>query len=186
MNRILIFIGLVFITACIPNDPIEVGAVEGLKPIYISAEENVVEVQDARGFENLGKIVYSAPYLLVNERFKGIHIINNSDPSDPKKIAFLQIPGNTDFTIKGQYLYANHGNDLKTFLLSNTATNIGSEVYDLQETQIIANLFADNQNSAVAAYFPPDYEGFFECVSEDAGILIGWDTVTLINPECRI
>lgn len=187
MNRIFLFLVLIMVAGCNDNGPTEVGQVEGLKPIYISEEENVVKVVEARSFENLGKIVYAAPYILVNERYKGIHLVYNSDPTNPIKLNFIQIPGNTDFTIKGQYLYANHGSDLKTFLIgSQESSTTGNEFNDLQETQIITNLFSEDQNNQISALFPPDYEGFFECVDPDAGIVIGWDSATLFNPECRI
>ena len=184
MYKIFLFLAFVLLTGCQPNN-IDVGPVEGLKPVYISEEDNVVEVQDIRGFENLGKIVYTDPYLLINERFQGIHIVDNTDPSDPIKVAFLQIPGNTDFTLKGAYLYANHGNDLKTFLITNSALNLGFDLVNLEETQIIDSFFSEEDN-VNAGLFPPAYEGFFECVDESKGMVIGWDTAILTNPECRI
>ena len=188
MNRLFLFLVVILLTGCIDSvqvDPLP-SQVEGLKPVYIAEAENVVEVQDAIGFENLGKIVYANPYLLINERFKGIHIVDNSNPSDPVKIAFLKIPGNTDFTLKGQYLYANHGSDLKTFLINGNEANFEIDLPSLEETQIISDLFSTEENNQISALFPPDYQGFFECVDPDKGIVVGWESSILTDPECRI
>lgn len=188
MHRILLLLCLFLVSSCIDDDPtIEFSeSVEGLKPIYVSAEENVVELQQSRSFENLGKIVYTAPYLLINERFKGIHVVDNSDPSNPIKLYFIQIPGNTDFTLKGEFLYANHGSDLKTFSLGVSPGNLGLANFTLEEIQSISSFFADQGENSTASLFPPDYVGFFECVDPDAGIVVGWETAFLSNPECRI
>ncbi len=186
MHRFLLLFSLVWLSSCIESPIVESQSFEGLKPIYISEEENVVEVQEARGFENLGKIVYAAPYLLINERFKGIHVVDNTDPSNPIKLSFIQIPGNTDFTLKDQYLYANHGSDLKTFLLGADASNLGLAYFNFEETQLIPDFFGESGENSIVSLFPPNYTGFFECVDPDAGIVIGWDTAILSNPECRI
>ena len=184
MNKILFLFVLCFLAGCARPAPVEVGVVEGLKPVYISSEENIVEVQAAKEFENLGKIVYAAPYLMINEQYRGIHVLDNTNPADPIKIAFIQIPGNTDFTLKGQYLYANHGNDLKTFLIGGDPANLGSSIYDIEETQIIPNFFADAQGVQVNTLFPPGYTGFFECVDAEKGDVVAWEETTLLNPEC--
>ena len=45
---------------------------------------------------NPGKMYFKDDYLFVNEHEKGIHVIDNSDPSKPKKVAFYKILGNVD------------------------------------------------------------------------------------------
>jgi len=60
----------------------------------------------------VGKIYYKAPYIFVNEVNKGIHVIDNSDPSSPMNVAFINIPGNLDIAVKDQILYADSYIDL--------------------------------------------------------------------------
>jgi len=43
---------------------------------------------------------------------KGVHIINNSNPSNPVVKAFINIPGNVDIAVKGNTLYADMYSDL--------------------------------------------------------------------------
>ncbi|MDC7997436.1 LVIVD repeat-containing protein [Gilvibacter sediminis] len=69
-----------------------------------------------------GKIYAYQEYVLVNDKYKGIHIIDNSDPANPSKIGFLNIPGNVDMAIKNDILYADSWLDLYVFDFSNPAS----------------------------------------------------------------
>ena len=174
------------LTACITEPQINTGTVEGMKPVYIAEEDNFIAITDARSFGNLGKIVYAAPYLLINERFQGIHIVDNSDPANPIKLNFVQIPGNTDFTIKSGFLYANHGSDFKVLQLLPSEESLGLSDFTLVETCAIPEFFLSEESNSSIALFPPNYTGFFECVDPDKGIVISWEETTLIDPECKI
>ena len=186
MNKFLLFLSLLLLGGCAIEEEPQAIMIEGLKPIYIAESDNVVEVQPARSFQELGKIVYADPYLLVNERFKGIHVVDNTNPADPIKMAFLSIPGNTDFTLKGQYLYANHGNALKTFRINFVVENTTlTEAFSLEETKAINNFFSSQEENTISALYPPDHNGFFECVDSSKGIVIGWEEALLIDPECQ-
>src|SRR5450755_3616802 len=59
-----------------------------------------------------GKIYSAGAYIFVNDIDQGIHIIDNSNPSHPAQIAFLNIPGNEDMAVKGNILYADMYGDL--------------------------------------------------------------------------
>jgi hypothetical protein len=71
-----------------------------------------VSSSPAREIENTGKIYYNSPYLLVNEVNKGIHVIDNSDPTSPKPVSFINLPGNLDIAMKDGILYADSYIDL--------------------------------------------------------------------------
>ena len=43
---------------------------------------------------------------------RGIHVINNANPSQPVNVAFIDIPGNMDMAVKGNILYADLYTDL--------------------------------------------------------------------------
>ena len=51
-------------------------------------------------------------YLFINEYGKGIHVIDNSNPSNPEKVAFYEIMGNVDMAISGNVLFADSYIDL--------------------------------------------------------------------------
>lgn len=59
-----------------------------------------------------GKIYLYGKYIYLNELNKGIHVIDNTHPSSPQKIAFINIPGNVDLVIKDDVMYADSYIDL--------------------------------------------------------------------------
>ena len=72
----------------------------------------------ARGFQHPGKIYILGNYIFLSETNEGIHIIDNSEPTTPKNIAFIPIPGNVDLAVKGNALYADSYSDLVVFDIS--------------------------------------------------------------------
>ncbi|HIM93803.1 MAG TPA: hypothetical protein EYM49_02035 [Campylobacterales bacterium] len=81
---------------------------------YMSFEEfrDSVVIEEPREIEDAGKIYIYGDMLLVNEKRKGIHIINNKDKRDPKNRAFLKIIGNIDMAVKDGYILADSFMDL--------------------------------------------------------------------------
>lgn len=59
-----------------------------------------------------GKIFIIGKYIFLNEINKGIHVIDNTNPSSPKNIAFIDIPGNMDLAVSGNILYADFYTDM--------------------------------------------------------------------------
>lgn len=71
-----------------------------------------------RALKNPGKIYIYGDYIFLNEVDEGIHIFDNSQPSAPKRISFIPIPGNADIAVTGNTLYADSYSDLVTFDIS--------------------------------------------------------------------
>jgi hypothetical protein len=80
--------------------------------------ENSVEMQEPAKLVKPGKIYIKDNYIYINEKYRGVHIINNSDPSNPVKEGFLRIPGCIDIAMKENILYADNAVDLIAFDLS--------------------------------------------------------------------
>ena len=76
------------------------------EPIYMSYEElrTSVKASEAEEIYQPGKIYFKDNYIFINEYQKGIHIVDNSDPSSPEVIIFIDIPGNVDMAIKDDIL----------------------------------------------------------------------------------
>ncbi|MBL4648593.1 MAG: hypothetical protein JKY03_02600 [Aureispira sp.] len=74
--------------------------------------EQSIELQAARKLTNPGKIYVKDDMILINEMGKGIHLIYNANPAEPKKIGFIKIPGNIDVAVKGDVIYADNFMDL--------------------------------------------------------------------------
>lgn len=93
------------------------------EPVYMTVEEMraSVDLIAPQPIMATGKIYFKDGYLYVNDPGKGIHIIDNHDPSAPRPVHFLKIPGNYDLAIKGNTLYADSYVDLVAFDVSDPA-----------------------------------------------------------------
>ena len=95
------------------------------EPVYMSYADmrsaSAIETQAPAQLKDPGKLHLKDSYLYVNERGKGIHIINNSNPAAPQKVAFLKIPGNYEIAVRGNALYADSYVDLLVFDVSDMA-----------------------------------------------------------------
>src|SRR5690606_19554463 len=78
-------------------------------PVYMqmsTVREIDIVIVPGKPLENPGKIYLYGDYLLINEPQKGIHIIDNSNPSSPQPVHFINIPGNVDLAINTNSSYA--------------------------------------------------------------------------------
>ena len=88
------------------------------RPLFISRAEldnSVKYIQEKRDVKNTGKIYYRKPYLYMNERYKGVHVINLSNPANPVNEGFILAPGCIDMAVKGNILYLDNAVDLVSF-----------------------------------------------------------------------
>lgn len=66
-----------------------------------------------------GKMVVLNNYIFLNEKYKGVHVIDNTDPSNPQKVRFIRVPGCIDVAIKGNLLFVDNAVDLVSLNISN-------------------------------------------------------------------
>src|SRR5690349_11420624 len=101
---------LIFSTACTPTDDEETLEHSEYKPLLMSREQlnNSITFLPPRDLKNPGKIYYKDGYIFVNEKYKGVHIINNQNPENPQNIKFIQIPGCIDMAMKDNMLYVDN------------------------------------------------------------------------------
>ena len=73
------------------------------EPVYKTIAEVRANIKSnsPRPVERPGKLFIRGNYIFLNEIDRGIHIIDNTNPSAPKNIAFVDIPGNLDIAVKG-------------------------------------------------------------------------------------
>jgi hypothetical protein len=76
--------------------------------VYADIEEirNVELVSAPRIIENAGKLFIGENYILIGENGKGIHVLDNTDPSNPVNIMFLQLPFTKEFFVDNDMIYA--------------------------------------------------------------------------------
>jgi len=86
------------------------------KPVYHTTAEVRANIKSStpRALERPGKLFIRGQYIFLNEIDRGIHVIDNSNPAAPRKVSFINIPGNIDVAVKGNTLYADLYNDMVT------------------------------------------------------------------------
>ncbi|MDR0541502.1 MAG: hypothetical protein LBH19_04740 [Dysgonamonadaceae bacterium] len=91
------------------------------EPVFTSSEtfRNSIKITSkAHELGNIGNIRLHNGYLYISERGKGIHIIDNTNPSHPENKGYIEIPGHQEAFIRDKRLYADALVDLVWFDLS--------------------------------------------------------------------
>jgi hypothetical protein len=87
---------------------------ENYLPVFMerSALESAVAFVEPRKVQSSGKLYIYGKYLFLSERYQGIHIYSNEDPTNPKAIGFIVVPGCTEVAVKDNVLYCDSAQDL--------------------------------------------------------------------------
>ena len=119
------------------SEPIYYGS---YTPVYMdrSEMEQAIKTEAAQPLHNTGKIYLYGQYILVNEKYKGIHVIDNSNPASPVNMAFIHIDGCIDMAVKSDVLYADNAVDL-------IALKITGKFSGLQVTERIKGIFPETE-----------------------------------------
>lgn len=141
-------------------------------PIYMSFTElrNSVKFNFSCDLKNPGKIYIRGDYLYINEKNKGIHIIDNTNPSSPIKKGFISIPGNFDISIKGDTLYADSYTDL-------LALEMSSDISGISVTKRLENVFTYDPYISLGFNRWNDYyySDVWDAIDPANGVVVGWD-----------
>ncbi len=175
-NRYLFFLILVFsFTSCLNDELTDfpVGEVSGYRPIYETEVDMTIEFGANRNIVNPGQIYVLNGFLLLNDIGKGIHVIDNTDPSRPTKLGFLQVAGSENMAIKDGVLYVNQYNEL-----------VAIDISDLNNIEVVSRNLITFENSLVSQNIPPQSGFYFECPDPAQGRVVGWEITTIENPEC--
>ncbi len=135
-------------------------------PVYMAFSDFRTSFQKGEPVEinQPGKIYFKDGYLFVNEYGKGIHVIDNSDPANPEKIAFYEIVGNVDMAVKGNILYADSYIDL-------VAIDI-TDINDPKEVGRLLNIFPEVVPEG-DRWYP------YAMVDKKKGVIVDWEVRTV-------
>ncbi len=136
------------------------------RPLTMSLTEfkNSVGVVAPQPIDESGKIYAYENYIFVNDKYKGVHVIDNSNPEAPRKVSFIKIAGNVDISVKDNYLYADSITDLIVLDIS--------DINDIKIVTRLDNVLRDN------VIWPAEADIFeYNGVGQDA-ILVGWEVST--------
>jgi len=129
-------------------------------PVYevLSQFRESIKSQPAAEMSATGKIAVAGNYIFISELYKGIHVIDNSDPSHPKNASFINVPGNEDLAIINNTLYADAFGDLVTFDIT--------DPLHAEAKNFAANVFPDH-----SIYY---YSGADNVNPDSINVIIGW------------
>jgi hypothetical protein len=108
------------------------------KAIYMDRDafEASVSIEKSNSIDKVGKIYVYQNYLFINEKNKGFHVYDNTDPSNPTAIKYIKTPGATDMAIKNDAIYINQARDL-------IAIKLSSGFQSLTVTKRVQNIFPE-------------------------------------------
>lgn len=111
----------VFLSGCLKDTYTQTYHYTYYVPVYKTSQEVRANIKSnpSQPIEKAGKIYVKGQYIFLNDVDKGIHVIDNSNPSQPQQVAFINIPGNLDLAVKGNTLYADLYTDLVAIDISN-------------------------------------------------------------------
>ena len=160
---LLYFVIMFMLSGCpFPEEPMPNSAYQ---PILMSREqlEKSIALKEPRIISNPGKLYHYGGYILINELYEGVHIIDNKNPESPVSIGFIQVPGNVDFAVKDNVIFVDNAVDLVALDFKAPGA--------IQVTKRIRNTFP--------ALLPPDdlpFENNWAGAPKDA-VIVGWELV---------
>ncbi len=169
MKKIVLLLMVIALTSvsCEKNDEKDYADYLVATPLMMSQTEfrNSVDVLPPRPIDESGKIYTYKDFIFVNDKYRGVHVIDNSNPEDPRKISFIEIAGNVDISVKDDILYADSIMDLVIF-----------DISDINNIVIVKRL--ENVLQGYLAW-PVEADIFdWEGVDHNETIQVGWETRT--------
>lgn len=78
-------------------------------------ENSVKYVAGKHEMKEPGKIYVYGDKIFVNEKYQGVHIIDNSNPANPVQTGYIVVPGCLDMAVKGNIIYLDNAVDFVAF-----------------------------------------------------------------------
>lgn len=133
-------------------------------PVYMSYTDlrNSVRLESARDPDQLGRVYLYEDFIFLNERNKGIHVVDNRNPEVPVNIGFINIPGNTEIAIRDRYLYADSYVDLVTLDLNDPS--------DVQLVNRQEDIFPYDEFQSI----PYNISFRYRSIDRQSGVIVGY------------
>ena len=137
-------------------------------PVYMSYTDlrSAVKTSEPVQLKAPGKIYFKDDYLFIVEKLKGIHVYDLSNPSTPKNVRFITVPGCVDIAIKNNILYADSYVDL-----------VAIDVADISAMKEVNRV-----KDALPYTVPPvDNTYRYDKIDQSKGVVTGWEVKTVKN-----
>jgi len=115
----ILLICVVFFSGCFKDEVTKTYSIS--RPVLKEKSEVLANIKSGptHTLSSPGKIYLYGKYIFLNEMNKGVHVLDNSNPSNLTEVCFIDIPGNIDIAVKGSTLYADMFTDLLTIDITN-------------------------------------------------------------------
>ena len=138
------------------------------KPILMKREdlEKSISYTQARDMAQAGKIYLKGDTIYVNEKYKGVHVIDNSEPTSPKKIGFIVVPGCIDMAMKSDNLYVDNSVDL-------VSIKLGDDLSQLTVSKRLKDIFPEltpPDNRSLQSQYQPGNR-------PENTVIVGWEKI---------
>lgn len=116
LASILLVLLVVSQASCFGWDGGDDGCCPRHTPIYMDYDtlRSSVQVVAPEPVESLNRLYLYDSYIFLVERNRGFHVLDNSDATQPVNVAFVEVPGNTEISIRDGYVYVDSYVDLVT------------------------------------------------------------------------
>ncbi len=144
-SLVLVLLAFLGLNSCSDKSLIEYKTTE-MSEIFLSLDDirNGYKAEAPKAIIEAGNIYVYGKYLFINDKYDGLHVVDNSNPSAPNFIAYLRIPGNSDVVIRNNYMYANSGPDLLILDITNPT--------QVQLVKRVVNALFENEKSNEGNY----------------------------------
>ncbi len=121
MKPYLLLLAVPMLASCLKAKP----PVTDYYPVLMSREslEKSIAFHSPEAISQPAKIYYKDNFIFISERFKGVHLIDNTDPKNPINRGYISVPGCLDMAIKGNVMYVDNAVDLVAVDLSAIGTS---------------------------------------------------------------
>ena len=129
------------------------------RPVYKTRAQVRSEARSADpvAIKEPGKLFVKGNHVFLNEVDKGIHVIDISNPTSPRNIAFIRIPGAVDMAVRGDFLYADCYTDLVTIDITDPAKAVVKGFMEgVFPHRVYSNGFMTDTNLVVADWVRVD------------------------------
>lgn len=165
-NQIL-FLSVSFLMLCSFSNDVGYYGTYGSTPVLMkrAAFESAIKTLPIKELDNTTRINLYRDMIYIVELYKGVHVIDNTNPVDPQQIYFINIPGCVDMSIKGDQLFARSAEDL-----------VAVDISDLSNVQEIKNArvretFPELANNNGEDYMP---SRFSKEERPDSTVIVAW------------
>ena len=179
MRSFLLFFVVIAAASCFtktrPGPGYNYGNVWGNKPVYaaFSGVKTISYSTTALPVVNPGNIYVKDNIIFQVELGKGIHVIDNSIPAQAHRVGFINVSGNSQLSIKGNYLYSNNYDDLVVIDIR--------DVNNVHEANRVYGAFPEGKFYYYLSQ--PEETGYYQCIKYDS-VVVGWVKDSIQSNNC--